>query len=396
MMKRHALIIALASSGLFGCATTSEQGTLAELQQVQADVKDVYLEDSLERAAQSYRRYLEETSESARTPEAMRRLADLQIEQAYGVLGSGEIVEMAAPEAANAAASIVAPKTPSPRTAPTESELEFEQRATQREELLAADVEPDIDFFGEQGEPVPAGPREAIKTYQKILQTYPNYERNDKVLYQMSRAYDEIGQPDEAMEVMDQLVVRYPYSKYVDEVQFRRGEYFFIRKKFLNAEDAYGSIIKMGSTSSYYELALYKLGWSLYKQEFYEEALHNYVALLDYRNSIGYDFDQNFEENDEHRIADTFRVISLSFSNLGGPEVVDEYFAASGHRTYADKIYGNLGEFYFDKLLSKFTVKQDSRCWWLSRKESSPRLTLLTRNTGSILTFRILRMSLPS
>ena len=49
MMKRHALIIALASSGLFGCATTSEQGTLAELQQVQADVKDVYLEDSLER-----------------------------------------------------------------------------------------------------------------------------------------------------------------------------------------------------------------------------------------------------------------------------------------------------------------------------------------------------------
>ena len=349
MMRRHALIIALASSGLVACATTSEQGTLAELQQVQADVKDVYLEDSLERAAQSYRRYLEETSESARTPEAMRRLADLQIEQAYGVLGSGEIVEMAAPETGSAAASIVAAKTPASRPEQAESELEFERRATQREELLAADVEPDTDLFGEQGEPVPAGPREAIKTYQKILETYPNYERNDKVLYQMSRAYDEIGQPDEAMEVMDRLVARYPYSKYVDEVQFRRGEYFFIRKKFLDAEDAYGSIIKMGSTSSYYELALYKQGWSLYKQEFYEEALHNYVALLDYRSSIGYDFDQDFEENDEHRIADTFRVISLSFSNLGGPEVVDEYFAANGHRSYADKIYGNLGEFYFDK-----------------------------------------------
>ena len=250
MMRRHALIIALASSGLVACATTSEQGTLAELQQVQADVKDVYLEDSLERAAQSYRRYLEETSESARTPEAMRRLADLQIEQAYGVLGSGEIVEMAAPETGSAAASIVAAKTPASHPEQAESELEFERRATQREELLAADVEPDTDLFGEQGEPVPAGPREAIKTYQKILETYPNYERNDKVLYQMSRAYDEIGQPDEAMEVMDQLVARYPYSKYVDEVQFRRGEYFFIRKKYLDAEDAYGSIIKMGSTSS--------------------------------------------------------------------------------------------------------------------------------------------------
>ncbi len=46
---------------------------------------------------------------------------------------------------------------------------------------------------------LPTGPREAIKTYQAILETYPNYERNDKVLYQMSRAYDEVGQPDEAM-----------------------------------------------------------------------------------------------------------------------------------------------------------------------------------------------------
>jgi tetratricopeptide (TPR) repeat protein len=350
MMKRHALIIALASTGLFACATTSENGTLSELQQVRPDVKDVYLEDSLERAAQSYRRYLEETSESARTPEAMRRLADLQVEQAYGVLGSGEIVEMAAPDAASEIETIATASSAPKHSEATESELEFERRATQREALLTADVDRDTELFGEQGEPIPAGPREAIETYKKILETYPNYERNDKVLYQMSRAYDEIGQPDEAMEVMDRLVVRYPYSKYVDEVQFRRGEYFFIRKQYLDAEDAYGSIVKMGSTSAYYELALYKQGWSLYKQEFYEEALHNYVALLDYRNSIGYDFDQNFEENDEHRIADTFRVISLSFSNLGDPEVVNEYFAASGHRTYADKIYGNLGEFYFDKL----------------------------------------------
>jgi len=166
MMKRHALIIALASTGLFACATTSENGTLAELQQVQPDVEDVYLEDSLERAAQSYRRYLEETSESARTPEAMRRLADLQIEQAYGVLGSDEIVEMAVPEAAGETEAIATTKSVPSRSEPTESELEFERRATQREELLAAVVEPDTDLFGEQGEPVPAGPREAIRTYQ--------------------------------------------------------------------------------------------------------------------------------------------------------------------------------------------------------------------------------------
>ena len=350
MNNRYAVIFVTASIGLSACATTSEQGTLADLQQVKADVEEVYLDDSLERAAQSYRRYLQETSESARTPEAMRRLADLQIEQAYGVLGTGELVEMAAPDRATQPGATVAEGQQQGLTEASESELEFERRATQREQLLSQATPLDAELPGSVSEAVPTGPLEAIKTYRKILETYPNYERNDKVLYQMSRAYDEIGQPDEAMVVMDRLIAEYPYSNYLDEVHFRRGEYFFVRKKYRDAEDAYSPIIDIGASSSYYELALYKLGWTLYKQEFYEEALSNYMAMLDYRQSIGYDFDEDYEENDEHRVADTFRVISLSFSNLGGPEVVDEYFSENGLRSFADKIYGNLGEFYFGKL----------------------------------------------
>ncbi|NIV17895.1 MAG: tetratricopeptide repeat protein [Woeseiaceae bacterium] len=349
-MIRNAVILALAPLGLIACATGGNpSGTLAELEKMPADIEEVYVEDSLERAAQSYRRYLNETSESARTPEAMRRLADLQIEQAYGVIGSGEIMEMEAPDAAAPTDRIVAERQSRPAE-PSESDQEFEKRATERAQLLTQAVEFSPQMPGGETVAVPAGPREAIGTYWSILETYPHYERNDQVLYQLSRAYDEIGEPDEAMKVMDRLVAEYPYSRYLDEVYFRRGEYYFVRKKYLDAEDAYGSVIRMGSGSSYYELALYKLGWSLYKQELYEEALHNYIAMLDYRLSIGYDFDNAREGDDEHRLDDTFRVISLSFSNLGGPEVVDEYFSRNGQRSYADKIYGNLGEFYFGKL----------------------------------------------
>jgi len=87
-VNRRLTTLCASLAALAACSTSvTQQGTLAELEQVEADLKDVYLEDSLERAAQSYRRYLNETSESARTPEAMRRLADLQIEQAYGVIG---------------------------------------------------------------------------------------------------------------------------------------------------------------------------------------------------------------------------------------------------------------------------------------------------------------------
>ena len=350
MTKRNAVLLSLTAVGLFGCATTSEQGTLAELQQVQANIDEVYLDDSLDSAAQSYRRYLEETSVSARTPEAMRRLADLQIEQAYGIMGSGDAVELPTPDIASQSELIEGERQTQSPTQPGESEQEFEQRATARQELLSEATEYDAQLPGGESEAVAGGPLEAIETYREILEAYPNYERNDRVLYQMSRAYDEVGQPDEVMPVMERLVAEYPYSKHVDEVHFRRGEYFFVRKRYLDAEDAYGSIIDMGATSSYYELALYKQGWTLYKQELYEEALHNYVAMLDYRLSLGYDFDQDHEENNEYRVADTFRVVSLSFSNLGGPELVDRYFAKRGRRSYADKIYANLGEFYFSKL----------------------------------------------
>ena len=350
-MRRLVLTTGIACLGLAACSTTvQQQGTLAELESVQADLSEVHLEDSLERAAQSYRRYLAETSENSRTPEAMRRLADLQIEQAYGVIGSGELAEMKAPEAAVESAAIVADGRSTVPAQPAESDIEFEERALNRQEFLAQSEDYTDELLNADGSAIPAGPREAIKTYRQILEQYPDYERNDRVLYQMSRAYDEIGQPDEAMEVMNRMVMEYPHSRHLDEVQFRRGEYYFVRKKFINAEDAYSAVITLGSNSDYYELALYKKGWTLYKQYFYDEALDNFMAMLDHRKDVGFNFDELDDDSDEHRITDTFRVVSLSFSNMGGPEVVDDYFSQKGRRSYADKIYRNLAEFYFSKL----------------------------------------------
>ena len=92
MIHWRKVLLMLSTAGIVACSSTVEHtGTLGQLDEVPPDVEDIYVADSLERAAESYRRYLEETSKSAMTPEAMRRLADLQIEQAYGVMGSGEM-----------------------------------------------------------------------------------------------------------------------------------------------------------------------------------------------------------------------------------------------------------------------------------------------------------------
>ncbi|HET7924168.1 MAG TPA: tetratricopeptide repeat protein, partial [Rhodanobacteraceae bacterium] len=355
-MKRRLLAAAIASLLAASCATAPSTGTLGELNNVQADVAEVEVADSLDLALQSYRRYLDETSTSAMTPEAMRRLADLQLEREFGIAGgekpTGRYVEMAAPDAGAApseigSAAAAPPTTIADAVAAAESDEEFERRTTGE-----AEFEPAVAFDLPTGTESAAqsGPLEAIKIYERLLAEYPNYERRDQVLYQMARAYDELGRTEEAIEVMQRLVGEFGYSRFSDEVQFRRGEYYFTRRKYREAENAYQTITSSGARSEFYELSLYKLGWSLYKQDVYDEALHQYMALLDYKLSIGYDFDEAHAEEDERRVADTFRVISLSFSNMGGPEVVADYYATNGGRSYEDRIYQNLGEFYFDKM----------------------------------------------
>nr|WP_243760274.1 tetratricopeptide repeat protein [Aestuariicella hydrocarbonica] len=230
-----------------------------------------------------------------------------------------------------------------------ESEQEFEARVSGLKGLADSESPSLQDHPGAASDLENANARQAIALYKKLLKEYPLYDRNDQVLYQMSRAYEELGQVEEAMTVMNQFIQTYPVSRYMDEIQFRRAEFYFTRKQYLNAEQAYQTIVDMGPNSHYYELALYKLGWSFYKQHLYGEAISRYIALLDYKVSIGYDFDQEHDPIDSKLVDDTYRVISLSFSNLGGPEEVADFFTRNGPRSYEDKVYSNLGEFYLDK-----------------------------------------------
>lgn len=368
-MKHSRLAMIFLPLALSACALTSERGTLAELRDVKLELQDTRIEDGLEKAMQSYRHFLEQTPETAMTPEAIRRLADLSIEKEYGYVGDDANKQIStAPSGTARKGALSQPESSAPvvmagsdngqgtaaagviASVASESDKDFEKRVSQAEKLPS---EPGKGFAA----PVPEGgddlsnanAEQAIKLYKKLLDKYPLYERNDQVLYQMSRAYEELGQVDAAMEVMNRFVRTYPGSRYLDEVQFRRAEYFFPRKKYLDAEDAYQSIVSMGPNSSYHELALYKLGWTFYKQELYEEALNKYFDLLDYKVSIGYDFDQQYDQTESKRVEDTYRVISLSFSNLGGANEVVDYFARHGARSYEDKVYSNLGEFYLTK-----------------------------------------------
>jgi cellulose synthase operon protein C len=367
---------------------SNSAGSIGELRQGKIDLIDVKIDSSSELAMQSYQQVLEKTPEGGLAPEALRRLADLKVQKEYGTLeGVKRNQEMAArreapgmvPSAAApaAAAALVAPKpVASPKLAQRsssktqalnpadksagktaklkapskESNRDFEARATKSASIRPAAkptaiAAPDGSELALQGE---AG--QAIALYQKLLAKYPHYERNDQVLYQLARAYDELGMTEKATATMSRIVKEYPKSRYVDEVRFRSGEFHFTRRKWLDAEDAYKSVADKGPGSAFYELALYKLGWTLYKQDLYDESLQRFMALLDHKIKSGYDFDKPKDTLEQQRVEDTYRVISLAFSNLGGSDAVSAHFTKFGKRSYDANIYANLAEYYLDKL----------------------------------------------
>ena len=106
------------------------------------------------------------------------------------------------------------------------------------------------------------GYNNAVALYQQLLEAYPDYRRNDTVLYQLARAYEIGGLTDEALLVLDELVARFPDTVLIDEVQFRRGEMLFLRKRYNDSEAAYQAVVTYGESSRFYEQSLYKLGWS--------------------------------------------------------------------------------------------------------------------------------------
>jgi TolA-binding protein len=221
---------------------------------------------------------------------------------------------------------------------------------------------------------------EAITLYSALLKAYPNYERNDAVLYQLARAYELAGQPDKALSGLDRLVANYPRSHYFDEAQFRRGELLFAAKSYPQAQAAYAAVIQSGARSAFYSQSLYKHGWSLFKQGENERSLESFAGVLDSvlvskqtPNEL-IELDSLSRPNRE-LVDDTFRVMSITFSYLDGPKTIDEFVARHPPRPYNYLLYSRLGDLYIEK--ERYTDAADSYRAFVSRDRNNEKAPLL-------------------
>ena len=226
---------------------------------------------------------------------------------------------------------------------------------------------------------------EAIHLYTALLRTYPKYERNDSVLYQLARAYELNAQPDRALASLDQLVAQYPGSRFIDEAQFRRGELLFSDKAYPKAQAAYEAVIRSGVSSAFYNQSLYKHGWSLFKEGENERSLDSFAGVLDSvltskrDPKVLIEIDTLSRANRE-LVEDTFRVMSITFSYLDGPKTIQEFVKRRTPkgglpRPYSYLLYARLGDLYMEK--ERWTDAADSYRAFVSQDRNNEKAPLL-------------------
>ncbi len=188
----------------------------------------------------------------------------------------------------------------------------------------------------------------AISLYQTLIDEFPQSINVDEATYQLARAYSLNAEPESSLALLDKIAVKHPESVSYIESQFRRGESYFVRKDYQTAELAYKEVIDKGINTEFYEKALYKRGWSLFKQSLFLEAQNDFFVLYErllHQKEIG----EKTTRLTDDLLTDTRRVISLGFYNLEGAETVQAYFKTQGGKDYEHDIYEALAKLFISQ-----------------------------------------------
>ncbi len=240
--------------------------------------------------------------------------------------------------------------------------LDIAPQAPQRSEAMRriGDLEMDnADSQSNSGKVQAPDYKAAIARYQEYLKNFPADPNNDRVLYQMARAYEQSGDLESAQKTLDRMVKDYPANALRERgpVPARRaavhgqglrrcGEGVRDRARVPRCDP-------VPATAS-----LYMLGWSQYKQGRLEDALRSFFGVLDLKvagrdGEIGLDSIADLSRADRELVEDTFRVVSISLANLHGAESIPSFVTTPARKTYEFRIYEQLAELYIKQERSK-------------------------------------------
>ena len=232
------------------------------------------------------------------------------------------------------------------------AELYYEnalEQYTKEQELYTAQLE---QF--DKGQ-LPEAPQEpgkdyghALALYQRILDEYPQSALRDDAQYNIAFLTEDLGAREEAVRLYEKFAEDYDGSRYLPDALFRIAEYYFNPpvNDLQRAIPIYHRVMKYEDSPKYVE-ALYRLGWSHYKQNNYAEAISYFTLVAD-------DLQRAQKLDPHNRItnpglaSESIEYIGISFLEYKGVNGAADYIAALGGRDYGVDILRQIGDIYMN------------------------------------------------
>lgn len=183
---------------------------------------------------------------------------------------------------------------------------------------------------------------------QTSLNEFPKASNNDETLYQLARVLDQLGSGPESIAALTALSTKHPNSRHYPEVQFRLAEAAFVRGDYIAAEDAYSEVLLNDTGQVFHERALFKRGWSRYKQGLYIEAIDDYLGAIkshpQHRQVSVASLGRSTSDLDEY-----YRAAGLAFASFQDLGMLQSYFAGGPDEDYLYPVYLVISNTYLEQ-----------------------------------------------
>jgi cellulose synthase operon protein C len=183
---------------------------------------------------------------------------------------------------------------------------------------------------------------QTIGGYQSLLSQFPENPANEHLLYQLAKAYDLSAQTTDSILTIEKLLAAFPNTQYKAEVQFRRGEFYYARKKYQIANAAYQDVIGQGDDTNYYLNALFMRGWTRFKLSDHRGAHLSFIQLLDWHHAK-FETLLTLQKSQQSLVNDSLRLMSLMFSYSESKQPIKSLLNQTGAKDYEPILYQHFG-----------------------------------------------------
>lgn len=127
-----------------------------------------------------------------------------------------------------------------------------------------------------------------IQRCQQFITEYPDGRGIDEVTYQLSYAFDQLGQSKEAAQYYSRLVQKFPNSRRVADAHYALGEYHFSKLDFQKALTSFTEVTRF-TRAPIRPWAEFKIAWCYFNLQQYDRALDKWklVVNLSKTSSLG-------------------------------------------------------------------------------------------------------------